>query len=195
MQTRSETVVFEALSRRISDRHLALLGASLVLAAVCLLLGVRVLPIGFMVMLVLVLLYPGLGIWKTLRRDWGPAAPRLVLGPDALEVGRDLRIRWKDVTEVAARQPSGAKRGAAERVCIRVNRLAPVMPVPSTLRRLGLGGYDGYFDITIPAVYRVPAAQLAAAIEQRRARAAAAPALTARPTQPVKRRRKPPATS
>jgi len=115
VQARSETVVFEALSRRISDRHLTLLGASLVLAAVCLLLGVRVLPIGFMVMLVLVLLYPGLGIWKTLRRDWGPTAPRLVLGPDALEVGRDLRIRWKDVTEVAARQPSGAKRGAAER--------------------------------------------------------------------------------
>jgi len=192
---RSETVVFEALRRRISDRDLAVLGTGLVLAAVCLLLAFRVLPVGFIVILVLVLLYPGIGIWKTLRRDWGPAAPRLVLGPEALEVGRDLRIRWKDVTEVAAQQPSGAARGTAERVCIRVNRLAPVMPVPSMLRRLGLGDYDGYFDITIPATYGVPAAQMAAAMEERRARAAAAPALAAQPRPPVKRRRQPPARS
>src|SRR5207302_1352500 len=81
----------------------------------------------------------------TLRRDWG-AAPRLVLGPEALEAGRDLRIRWRDVTEVAARPPAGARPGTAERVCLRVTRLAPVLPVPSALRRLGLGGYDGYVD-------------------------------------------------
>jgi hypothetical protein len=191
VQARSEPVVFEAARRRISDRHLAVLGLGLVLAAVCILLAFQVLPIGFIVILVLILLYPGIGIWKTLRRDWGPAAPRLLLGPEALEAGRDLRIRWKDITEVAARQPSGAKPGTAERICIRVNRLAPVMPVPSTLRRLGLGGYDGYFDITIPAVYGVSAAQMAAALEERRARAAAAPALGAQPKPPATRRRKP----
>ena len=193
MQARSEEVVFESAGRRIADSHLAVLGAGLVLAAVCLVLASRVLPIGILVLLVLILLYPGIGIWKTLRRDWGPAGPRLALGPEALEFGRELRIRWKDISEVVARQPVGARRGAPERVGIRVSRLAPVMPLPSTLRRLGLGGYDGYFDITIPAAYGVPAAEMAAAMEERRAGAALAPALDAKPAATARRRRRPPA--
>jgi hypothetical protein len=181
VQAQPEPVVYEPTHGAISDRHLAILILGLVLGAACLVLAIQTLPLGFVVILILVLLYPGIGIWRTLGRDRRAAAPRLVLGPDALEAGGVLRIRWKDITEVTVRQPAGAKPGAPERVCIRVNRLAPVQPVPSTLGRLGLGGYDGYFDVTIPAAYGAPVAAIAAAMEERRARAAAVAAPPARP--------------
>ncbi len=196
MQGRVEPLVLEPTQSGMSDRDLGILAAGGLLGVIAVALATRLLAPGFVVIVVLLLCYPLIGLWRTYRRGgWPPKAPRLVLGPDALELGGQLRIRWKDVSEVAARQPPGASPRTPERVCIRVNRLGPVQPVPSTLRRLGLGGYDGYFDITIPSVYGVPAVQLAAAMEERRARAAAAPALGAGEVQPRPRRRKaPPAT-
>jgi hypothetical protein len=197
-----EAVILEPLATGYSDRDLAVLAGGGVLGVVAIVLAVYFLPPGIVLLVVLLLAYPGVGLWKTIRRDRRARAPRLVLGPDALEVGGELRVRWKDITEVGSRSPVGPKARGGPVVGIRLSRVAPVQPRAATLRKLGLGGYDGYFDITIPPDYTQTPAEIVALMEPLRQRASAAPALdisraaTSRPAPPArdraKARRRPP---
>lgn len=182
-------MVLEPVATGYSDRDLAILAGGGVGAVVATVLALHFLPPGVVLIVVLLLAYPGVGLWKTIRRDHRSRAPRLVLGPDALEVGGELRVRWKDVTEVGSRTPLGPRAKEGPRVGIRLSRVAPVQPRAATVRRLGLGGYDGYFDITIPPAYAQAPAEIEALMEALRRRAAAAPALHVSPASS----RRPPA--
>jgi hypothetical protein len=203
VQPAPEPVILEPVASGYSDRDLAILAAGGVLGVIAIVLTVYYLPPGVVLLVVLLLGYPGIGLWKTIRRDRRAPAPRLVLGPDAMEAGGELRIRWKDITEVASRTPGGPRAASGPLIGIRLNRVAPVQPRSSTLRRLGLGGYDGYFDVTIPPAYAQTPAEILALMEALRQRAAAAPALdirraaTPRPAAAVRSRprarRRPPA--
>jgi hypothetical protein len=108
VQPAPEPVVLEPVAGGYSDRDLWILGFGGVLGVLAVGLSAYYLPPGLVLIIVLVLGYPGIGLWRTLRRDRRARVARLVLGPDAMEAG-DLRIRWKDITEVGSRSPSGPK--------------------------------------------------------------------------------------
>lgn len=162
-------LVLEPIERRMSDRDFALVVFGLALPVAAVTGALVLLPRGFGILLAIVFAYPviriGRGAWSAHRAT----PPRVAITATHLDAG-GLRFAWRDVTDVAV-GPSARVRDRRDRVKVRLNRLAPVRPTDAAIRDAGLELGDQYFDFAIPPGYSVGAAEVAAAIEGRRAEA------------------------
>lgn len=149
-----------------SDRDFALVVFGLALPAAAIVGALVLLPRGFGIALVIVFTYP---VVRIARGAWAARQarlPRITVAAAGLQAG-DLRIAWRDVTDVGV-GPSARGRDRRDRVKVRLNRLQPVRPTDAALRAAGLELGDQYFDFSIPPGYSIGPAEIKSAIEERR---------------------------
>ena len=163
--------MLEPVAATHSARELASIAAGAVLTVAAIVATFAQLPRGFGFLLVIVLAYPALQVGRAYWRRARRAGPSIRLDEAGIQFGGTLRYSWRDVTDV---EPGSlfTERGKSlpERVKLRFNRMAGVSPARVSLAAVGLEPGDGYFDLAIPPVYGMTAAELATRIESFRAK-------------------------
>lgn len=159
-------MVLEPVERRMTDAQFALVVAGVAAAAAAVIGALILLPRGFGIGLLLMLVYPVIQLLRGARAAHQDAGPRLVIAAAYLQAG-SLRYGWPDVTDVSV-GPSARVRDRRDRVKIRLNRLSPIRPTDFEIRQAGLELGDQYFDFAIPPRYQVGPSEIAARIEERR---------------------------